>query len=273
MKKLKDRINLVSLNLANWAWKLSSRKHNPRLCDNLATIKQSVCGEEADSIICLQEFIVGKNSRYALRLDVFFPDHKIIYPKGYNNSKNYASAITVMLVPKKYTYKELELPMLAGQKWFRYNYIEVEGVGSDEPVRILNIHLPHLNLQKAAQWYAEQRKQERKEYIAAIQQAIDENNSLRIPCAVVGDYNTLVTDEDFVNLIKNHNMQDVMGDEEKCKNTWENSALGGKNRIDYILVNESLAERFQIENPKVDCDPINRIISDHALLFCEFRVS
>ncbi|MBQ7833960.1 MAG: endonuclease/exonuclease/phosphatase family protein [Lachnospiraceae bacterium] len=268
-RKLKFR----SLNLAQWGFKLSTRPHNARLLANLRCISDSLSEEEDAGIISLQELILAKNKKYENRLEVMFPDHHIIYPVGYRNDCNPKAAITVTLVPKKYKFKLLELPVqIDNEPWLRYSYIEISGGGLDKSVRILNIHLQHLNLQNHAAWYREARKKQRESCLEAIYKVTKENNDAGIPFIIGGDFNTMDDSDDFSKFIE-LGMLDVMPESEREKDTWDNPTLGAANRLDYFLINDAMKEITEIKEAKVNDDPIHLTTSDHAMLVLDMLVS
>ncbi len=277
MKKTENetnrKINFRSQNLAQWGFKLSTRPHthNSRLLANLRTISGSL-SDDAESIICLQEMIIAKNKKYESRLAVMFPDHHIIYPVGYRNERNPKAAITVTLIPKKFDFKLLELPVqIDNEPWLRYSYVEISGGGFVKPVRILNIHLQHLNLSKQAAWWRETRKKQRKDCLAAIYKVTKENNDAGIPFIIGGDFNTMDDSEDYHKFTE-LGMLDVMPESEQ-KDTWDNPTIGAANRLDYFLINDAMKEIAEIKEAKVNDDPIYLTTSDHAMLVLDMLVS
>lgn len=271
-KKNRTLIRLRSQNLAQWGFKLSPRPHNARLLANLRLISGCLSDDEG-GIIFLQEMILAKNKKYESRLEVMFPDHHIIYPVGYRNERNPKAAITVTLIPKNYTCKTLELPVLIdNEPWLRYSYVEISGGGLAKPVRILNIHLQHLNLQNQAAWYREARKKQREDCLAAIYRVIKENNDAGIPFIIGGDFNTSDDAEDFRKFTE-LGMIDVMPESEQKKDTWDNPTIGAANRLDYFLINAAMKEIAEIKEAKVDDTPIYLTTSDHAMLVLDMLVS
>lgn len=272
-KETKNRtLKFRSLNLAQWGFKLSTRPHNARLLANLRCISDSLSDDE-HGIIFLQEMILAKHLKFQNRFDVMFPDHHIIYPVGYRNERNPKAAITVTLLSKQYDYKLLELPVLIDDEpWLRYSYVEISGGGLVKPVRILNIHLQHLNLQNHAAWWREARKKQREACLEAIYKVTKENNDAGIPFIIGGDFNTMDDSDDFSKFIE-LGMLDVMPESEREKDTWNNPTLGAANRLDYFLINDAMKEITEIKEAKVNDDPIYLTTSDHAMLVLDMLVS
>ncbi|MBO5341379.1 MAG: endonuclease/exonuclease/phosphatase family protein [Lachnospiraceae bacterium] len=275
-KETKNRtLKFRSLNLAQWGFKLSTRPHNARLLANLRCISDSLSEEEDAGIIFLQELTLAKQHKFQKHLEVMFPEHHIIYPVGYRNERNPKAAITVTLIPKKFDHKLLELPVLIdNEPWLRYSYIEISGGGlaKSKSVRILNIHLQHLNLQNHAAWYREARKKQREACLEAIYKVTKENNDAGIPFIIGGDFNTMDDSDDFSKFIE-LGMLDVMPESEREKDTWDNPTIGAANRLDYFLINDAMKEITEIKEAKVNDDPIHLTTSDHAMLVLDMLVS
>lgn len=273
-KETKNRtLKFRSLNLAQWGFKLSTRPHNARLLANLRCISDSLSEEEDAGVVFLQEMIFAKHQKFKNHIEVMFPEHHIIYPVGYRNELHPKAAVTLILLPKYYDFKLLELPVLIdNEPWLRYSYAEISGGELVKPVRLLNIHLQHLNLQNHAAWWREARKKQREACLKAIYKVTKENNDAGIPFIIGGDFNTMDDSDDFSKFIE-LGMLDVMPESEREKDTWDNPTIGAANRLDYFLINDAMKEITEIKEAKVNDDPIHLTTSDHAMLVLDMLVS
>ncbi|MBD5495751.1 MAG: hypothetical protein HDR12_15655 [Lachnospiraceae bacterium] len=258
-------MQIVSLNMAGWNWRLSKETWNDRLERICEYIKSK---SSNPFLIGFQECQLS-GGRYKKVLEKHFPDYYIVLPKGYNNQPK--SVISILLINKSFcsSYSLMELDNL--EKNLRYNYVNINTHVEGLCFRILNTNIPHTCYKKSAEWFQEERRELRETFIKDIKELAQTYcNEQKLNFICLGDYNSHPEDPfiEFLAYNDDKPMMDAIKPADKNKVTWYNNVIKSKNRLDYIfyslsmLKNTGLSAKFTI----IDDTTITAKMSDHVAL-------
>ncbi len=263
MKKELD-LQILSLNLAGYAWKVTNVPWKDRLQKVCRYINKKT---KNPFIIGLQEVQLA-GGKYLEIIREEFPNYQVVLPKGYKQQPK--SVVSLMLLNKDMyttysvgTFEDLEENL-------RYNMVTVNAlIGKEEYCfRILNVHMPHLCNQNRPIWYQHSRENMRGTFETAIMECaqVYSKDSL----IILGDLNANSQDELIQNLVYSYNspMLEVLDVAEKPQITWANSQVGGKDKLDYILYSKGLLRNTGIRARRTEIDDTTILegLSDHAML-------
>lgn len=258
-------MEIISLNVAGWNWRMSNEKWGDRLKRICEYIRNKM---NNPLVIALQEVQLS-GGKYLMVLEEQFPDYYIVLPKAYKNQPR--SVISVLLISKKLC-KSYDVRTLEGlEDSLRYNFIHINTHIEGLCFRILNTNIPHNCLNNAAKWYRAERKALRTLFIENIKNLANTYRSEKdLKLIVLGDFNTLPDDRFIETLAYAYDrpMIDTVKDHDKKTATWRNFATRTKSRLDYIfystgmLCNTGVSAKFTM----VDDTTILNELSDHAIL-------
>ena len=249
---------IVSLNMAGWAWKITDEGWKQRMERTCEYIRKRVSDP---MIIGLQEVQLS-GGKSLETLEKWFPEYHIVLPAGYNNQPK--SAISIMLIRRNIcesysidTLDDLENNLL-------YNYVTINT--TDELcLRVLNVHIPHTCCEDNR---SERFQQDRKELRAKLVGAVSKLAESDINFIALGDFNTPPDDSFIENLdtFIDSPMLDPVLPKDKKKATWINGT--SKNRLDYILYSSGLIcdTGVSAQITQIDDTTITDKMSDHAFL-------
>lgn len=258
-------MEIISLNVAGWNWRMSNEKWGDRLKRICEYIRNKM---NNPLVIALQEVQLS-GGKYLTVLEEQFPDYHIVLPKAYKNQPR--SVISVLLISKNLC-KSYDVRTLEGlEDSLRYNFIHINTHIEGLCFRILNTNVPHNCLNNAAKWYRAERKALRALFIENIKNLANTYRSEKdLKLIVLGDFNTLPDDRFIETLVYTYDrpMIDTVKEHDKKTATWRNFATRTKSRLDYIfystgmLCNTGVSTKFTM----VDDSTILNELSDHAIL-------
>lgn len=259
-------MELISLNMAGWAWKGSNERWEDRLKRTCEYIKNKM--RNPALVIALQEFQAA-GGKYVTVLEEEFPDYHIVLPQAYKNQPR--SVVSVLLINKKLC-SSYNIRTLEGlENNLRYNFVHINTHIEGLCFRILNTNIPHNCLDNAAEWYRREREELRALFINRVKElACTYRLESDVKLIILGDFNTLPDDEFVDSLVYSYDrpMVDAVKDHDKNTATWRNFATKTKSRLDYIfysagmLCDTGVSAKFTL----VDKTTIIQELSDHALL-------
>lgn len=271
MKTLEFKdVQLISLNAAGWNWhgKEGWKERLNRICEYIKEKMQNPL------VIALQEVQLS-GGKYLKVLEEQFSDYHIVLPKAYKNQPR--SVVSVLLINKNLC-KSYNVRTLDGlEENLRYNYVHINSHininANIERVcfRILNINVPHICLQNAAEWYRKEREELRTLFISKVKELADTYRTEQdIKLIVLGDFNTVPDDKFIESLVYSYDrpMVDAVKKHDKNTATWRDLVTKTKNRLDYILYSTGMfcdtgvCAKFTL----IDETTIFQGLSDHAIL-------
>ena len=264
-------LELISLNVAGWNWRVTNEKWGDRLKRICEYIKNKM---NNPLVIALQEVQLS-GGKYLTVLKEQFPNYHIVLPQAYKNQP--CSVVSVLLINKNLceSYNIRTLEELDNS--LRYNYVQINTHIEGLCFRILNIHLPHNCLEDKAEWYREEREELRALFMAKIKELANIHRSESdLKLVILGDYN-VVPDDTFIKSLAysyDRPMIDAVKDCDKHAPTWRDRFAKTKNRVDYVLYstgmfcNREVSAKFTL----VDETTIFQELSDHAMLVGGLRL-
>lgn len=134
------------------------------------------------AVICIQEFIGGREGKYLEQLKRAFPAYDILTPPGFNQHDHPKSLLTITLVRKEYDYKLIRFESCLPN---RICYVKVWFDDTPVPLRILNMYaVQTANFPSGAAWYISKRKEQKEDLWMSI---ISEAESCIEPLLICGD--------------------------------------------------------------------------------------
>lgn len=258
-------MELISLNVAGWNWRVSNEKWGDRLKRICEYIRNKM---NNPLVIALQEVQLS-GGKYLTVLKEQFPDYHIVLPKAYKNQPR--SVVSVLLISKtlceSYNVRTLE----GLDDSLRYNFVHINTHIEGLCFRILNTNVPHNCLENAAEWYREEREELRALFIQNIKNLANTYRSEPdLKLIVLGDFNALPDDRFIESLAYAYDkpMIDAVKDHDKKTATWRDFATRTTSRSDYIfysagmLCDTGVSAKFTM----VDDSTILKELSDHAIL-------
>ena len=258
-------MELISLNVAGWNWRVSNEKWGNRLKRICEYIRKKM---NNSLVIALQEVQLS-GGKYLKVLEEQFPDYHIVLPQAYKNQPR--SVASVLLINKNLC-ESYNVRTLEGlEDSLRYNFVHINTHIEGLCFRILNTNVPHICLDSAAEWYRADREALRALFIENIKNLANTYRSEPdLKLIVLGDFNALPDDRFIKSLVYAYDkpMIDAVKDNDKKTATWRDFATKTKSRLDYILYstgmlcNTGVSAKFTM----VDDSTILNELSDHAIL-------
>lgn len=267
MKNYTD-MELISLNVAGWNWRISNEKWGDRLKRICEYIRNKM---NNPLVIALQEVQLS-GGKYLKVLEEQFPDYHIVLPQAYKNQPR--SVVSVLLINKNLC-ESYNVRTLEGlEDNLRYNFVHINTHIEGLCFQILNTNVPHNCLKNAAEWYREEREELRALFIQNIKELANTYRSEPdLKLIVLGDFNALPDDRFIESLAYAYDrpMIDAVKDHDKKIATWRNFATRTKSRLDYIFYSTGMLCNTGV-NAKctmVDDSTIFKELSDHVILVGE----
>ena len=266
MKNLNYKdVELISLNVAGWNWRISNEKWGDRLKRICEYIRNKM---NNPLVIALQEVQLS-GGKYLKVLEEQFPDYHIVLPQAYKNQPR--SVVSVLLINKNLC-ESYNVRTLEGlEDNLRYNFVHINTHIEGLCFRILNTNVPHNCLKNAAKWYREERKELRALFIQNITELANTYRSEPdLKLIVLGDFNALPDDRFIESLAYAYDrpLINAVKDHGKKIATWRNFATGTKSRLDYIFYSTGMLCNTGVsaKDTMVDDSTILKELSDHAVL-------
>lgn len=96
---------IISQNFNSWCPVNTTIKQSDKIKMFAEYIKHKFPNFAEVAIICIQEFIGGKDCKYLDELEKAFPSYDVLTPPGFNQLEHPKSLLTITLVRKEYGYK------------------------------------------------------------------------------------------------------------------------------------------------------------------------
>lgn len=176
MKKI-----IVSQNFNGWC-PVTDIKYSEKITLFAEYVRNKYPNLAEVAVICIQEFIGGKDGKYLDELEKAFPSYDILTPPGFNHIEHPKSLLTITLVRKDYGYKLIRFESCLPN---RVCYTKLWFDDSPLPLRILNMYaVQTAKFPSGAAWYITKRKEQKEDLWASI---ISEANSCTEPLLILGD--------------------------------------------------------------------------------------
>ncbi len=176
MKKI-----IVSQNFNGWC-PVTDIKYSKKITLFAEYVSNKYSNLAEVAVICIQEFIGGKDGKYLDELEKAFPSYDILTPPGFNQLEHPKSLLTITLVRKEYGYKLIRFESCLQN---RICYIKVWFDDSPLPIRILNMYaVQTAQFTSKAAWYITKRKEQKEDLWTSI---ISEAKSCTEPLLILGD--------------------------------------------------------------------------------------
>ena len=258
-------VELISLNVAGWNWRISNEKWGDRLKRICEYIRNKM---NNPLVIALQEVQLS-GGKYLKVLEEQFPDYHIVLPQAY---KNQPRSIASVLLINKSLCESYNVRTLEGlEDSLRYNFVHINTHIEGLCFRILNTNVPHNCLENAAEWYRQEREELRAKFIRKMKDLANTYRSESdLKLIVLGDFNAVPDDTFIESLAYSYDrpMIDSVKNHDKNTATWRDFITKTKSRLDYILYstgmlrNTGVSAKFTL----VDETTIFQELSDHAIL-------
>lgn len=176
MKKI-----IVSQNFNGWCPVITDIKYSDKIILFSEYIRNKYPNLAEVAVICLQEFIAGKNGKYLEELKKAFPAYDILTPPGFHIPEHPRSLLTISLVRKEYRHELIRLESCLPN---RICYLKVWL--DDTPLRILNMYAVQTAKfpSGAAASYIAKRKEQKEDFWSVI---ISEAEVCTEPLLLCGD--------------------------------------------------------------------------------------
>lgn len=211
------------------------------------------------AVICIQEFIGGRNGRYLKQLEESFNhSYDIITPSGFNQYEHPRSLLTITMVRKELEYMPIKFESCLPN---RISYVKVWLENTPIPLRIMNVYAVQTAkfAPGAAAWYMTERKEEKEELWTAILSEAEKCSDALLIC---GDMQ-----EGSKTGLHIKKLTD-MGFKEKNGGffpTVQNEIFEAEQNIDHFLYNPRAWNNFYPLFLEYDGNLLNEL-SDHILL-------
>lgn len=268
MNKLNYKdMELISLNVAGWNWRISNEKWEARLsriCDYIRSKMSNPL------VIALQEVQLS-GGKYLRVLEKQFPNYHIVLPKGYKNQPK--SVISVLLINKDLC-EAFSVGSLEGlHDSLGYNFVTISTHIEGLCFRILNTNIPHNCFNaNTAEWYKKEREELRKLFVDCIKElASSYRSEPDVKLIILGDFNA-TPESDFITSIAythyNRPMVDAVRPENKNVMTWRSNETNSEGRLDYILYSLGMLcdTGVKAKFTQIDDHAIQQGLSDHCML-------
>ena len=212
------------------------------------------------AIICIQEFLGGKNGKYIEELEgAFNHSFEVLTPWGFNNIEHPRSVLTVTLIRKELPYNTVRLESCLPN---RICYSRVWFPETGKFLRILNIYAVQTSVfsPDAAGWYIAKRREQQEDLWSVILKEAAERCSDSL--LIVGDMQeSSKTGKHIKKLLD-------MGFKEKATGEFFPTVREGiffEQNIDHYLYNEKAWNDFYPVSMEYDGNLLDEL-SDHILL-------
>jgi exonuclease III len=271
MNKLNYKdLELISLNVAGWNWRISNENWENRLRRICSYIK--VKKSKSNSLVIALQEVQLSGGKYLSVLEEEFPDYHIILPNGFK--KQAKSVMSILLINKKLC-KSYNIGTLEDlEDSLRYNFVTINTHIEGLCFRILNTNVPHncFNDDNTAEWYKQERIELSELFIKRITELANTySNEPDMKLIMLGDFNA-IPDSEFIESLAytyiNRPMIDAVKPQFKNSYTWKDYKTNAKSRLDYILYsagmlcNTCVSAKFTI----IDDTTILQELSDHAVV-------
>lgn len=249
-------IELISMNVAGWNWRVSNENWGDRLKRICKYIIKYIENKKINPlVIALQEV---QASRLTI-LNDYFSDFYIVLPQAF---KNQPRSIVAVLLINKHLCESYNTSTLKGlENNLRYNFVQINTLLKGFCFQILNAHIPQNCFDSSKpEWVREERKAQKELFIENIKELANVYRS-KANLIVLGDLNSVPNDS-FIDALAYTDGSPMIDKQNKNTATW------GDKRLDYILYSRGMLSNtgVSIKSTMIDNTTISEKLSDHTIL-------
>lgn len=254
MKKI-----IVSQNFNSWCPVNTAIKQSDKIIRFADYLKSKYPNFAEVAIICIQEFLGGKNGKYIEELEeAFNHSFEVLTPWGFNNIEHPRSVLTITLIRKELPYNTIRLESCLPN---RICYSKVWFPETGKFLRILNLYSVQTSVfgPEAAGWYIAKRKEEQEELWSVV---FKEAERCADPLLILGDMQENSKTGEHIKKLFDMGFKEKNGG---CFFPTVREGVFTEQNIDHFIYNEKAWNDFCPISMEYDGNLLDEL-SDHILL-------